>query len=225
VKEIKRFNGWGALIIKAFVPPIRYFGKALSERLLPSFNNLGAEAESKYKQLIQQGWDAEYASLEANDEYVFLWDVRQSVINLYAVGLRHLFEQQFCYLVSRLLNENRRKAEYNIDKKVIIDAGEINIEEFRSWKKIEELRYVCNVVKHAEGSSAENLEKVRPNLFKNPLFSGLPDLSFSKKRLPVRQPLAGENIFLQETDIETYALAIEDFWNEFIEKLEGYAID
>lgn len=224
MKETKKFNRWGVHIIKPFISSVRYFSKALPERLLLSFNNLEEETDTKYQQLIQSGYDPEYASLEANDEYGCLCDVRQSMINLFAVGLRHLYEQQFCYLVSRLLEEMRRKADYNIDKDVILNGGEINIESFRSWEKLEELRYVCNVVKHAEGSGAKNLEAVRPDLFKNPLHSvsGLEEINFSGSRSPVRHPLAGEDIYLQETDVEAYALAIEDFWNEFIEKLDNH---
>lgn len=213
-KTTKKFKGWGSHIIQSFFPPVCYFSKVFSERFLSAFNDLNTEAE-----LTCQHYESEHAWDEALVEYTSVCNVRQSMINLHAVGLRHLFEQQFCWLVSRLLEERQREANYKVDEKVLIDIGEINIESFHSWKKLKELEYVCNAVKHAEGYSAKNLEKVRPDLFKNPILLGLPDINFSGKRLLIRQPLAGYDIYLQETDIKQYALAIEDFWNEFIEKL------
>jgi hypothetical protein len=94
---------------------------------------------------------------------------------------------------------------------------------FRSWKILEELRHASNAVKHAEGNSVEKLEKIRPDLFKDPLIDDLlPDFNFSRKRLPVQNPMAGRDIYLQEDDIRKYAFAIEDFWNEFIEKIESH---
>ena len=211
----KKFNGWGDSIVRTFIPHVRYFSQALSERILPAFGDIEASAERSYEQ---------YTSKRVSDdvEYGHMRDVRQSVVNLYAVGLRHLFEQQFSYLVMRLVDDYERKADYKEDEKVIIDAGEIDIKRFRSWTKLEELEYVCNAVKHAEGKSAKYLEKVRPDLFDDPSCLDLTNGEFPKKRLAVREPLSGDNIYLQETDIKAYAAAIEDFWKEFIEILENY---
>jgi hypothetical protein len=77
-------------------------------------------------------------------------------------------------------------------------------------------------VKHAEGDSSEKLKKLRLDLFE-PLSAVLELPNDINERLlkasKVRHPLAGENIYLQKSDIEDYAVAIEDFWNEFLEKL------
>jgi predicted RNase H-like HicB family nuclease len=212
IKTTKRFNGWGSHIIQSFFPPVRYLSKVFSERFLPSFNDLNTEAE-----LTCQSYESEHAIVE----YISLYDVRQGMINLHAVGLRHLFEQQFCYLVSRLLDERNREANYKKDEKILVQIGEINIESFRSWNKLKELECVCNAVKHAEGYSARKLEGIRPDLFKNPILFEFPNINFGRERLPIHRPLEGDDIYLQETDIKQYALAIEDFWNEFIEKLSS----
>lgn len=42
------------------------------------------------------------------------------------------------------------------------------MESLNCWHKIKELRLVVNVLKHAEGDSAERLRKMRPNLFEWP---------------------------------------------------------
>src|SRR4030067_324726 len=88
-----------------YVPTIRYFSKALSDRLLPVFNNLAEEAgrfeHEEYQRLgaLPAFYESDGSELaeRAHDNAVFWYSsmaaVKQSVINLYAVGLRHLFEQ------------------------------------------------------------------------------------------------------------------------------------
>jgi predicted RNase H-like HicB family nuclease len=219
----KKFNGWGDSIISTFIPHIQSFRKVFTERILPAFNNLETEAENSYQQYLLECASDDSHSDWDDTKFACMRDVRQSVINLYAVGLRHLYEQQFSYLVMRLLNNYQRQADYKKDEKVLVDTKEVDIKSFRSWKKIEELGYVCNAVKHAEGHSSEKLKKLRLDLFEHPSASVLELPNNINERLlkasKVRQPLAGENIYLQETDIEEYALAIEDFWKEFFEKL------
>ena len=159
--------------------------------------------------------------------YSYIIDIRQSVINLHAVGLRHLYEQQFSYLVMRLLDNYKRQADYKKDEKHIIESDEIDINNFRSWKKLEELSYLCNAIKHAQGRGAFELNNVRPDLFEPPSLlikwrDLRPNWDFLTNPFPVHHPLAGEDIYPTEKDIKDYSLAIEDFWNEFISVLNNY---
>ncbi|WP_027364123.1 hypothetical protein [Desulfotruncus alcoholivorax] len=41
-----------------------------------------------------------------------------------------------------------------------------DIESMKCWEKIKELRLLVNVIKHAEGKSADRLRKIRPDYFK-----------------------------------------------------------
>ncbi|MEI7866604.1 MAG: hypothetical protein WCI11_01835 [Candidatus Methylumidiphilus sp.] len=220
IEPPNKFNGWGADIIKTFILPVRYFYKALSEHILPAFNNLEVEIENKYLTEVT-------SDIYDDTEYSYMMYMRQSMINLHAVGLRHLYEQQFSYLVMRLLENYERQAVYIKDEKVIIDLGEIDIKYFRSWKKLEELYYLCNAIKHAQGTGAIKLNKARPDLFEPPSLlikwcDVRPSWDFSTKPFPVHNPLAGEDIYLTEKDVKDYSLAIEDFWNEFISVLNNY---
>lgn len=211
IKEKTNINRFNQSLIESFIPIVNYFSKVLSEKILPAFDNFGTEVEASHYDFYEDELD-EYCCMERLRQ-----GARQSVINLFAVALRHLYEQQVSQLVMQsLCNNYYREANYKCDEDVLIEVDEINIKSFRSWDKIVELKHVCNTVKHAEGDAAKKLESLRPDLFKTPF----QDDGFSGgKRLPVRQPLNGDGIFLQEKDIQEYAWAIEDFWNEFIGKL------
>jgi hypothetical protein len=236
------FNGSERVCIEtiksSYIYSIQCFSKALRERILPPFNNLESEADKiskeEYERLCNLPSDgnsdlcdlADSANGKGQIWYSTMTGVRQSVINLYAVGLRHLFEQHLFDLLCILDVATRRKADYRKDKDILDKA--IKITNFRSWTSLEELRLVCNTVKHAEGDSSKDLKIKRPDLFLNPLlsgqFDGYPDVALwwdkMSLRTVVRQPLMGENFYLQESDIKNYSIAIEDFWNELIEKLQ-----
>lgn len=211
MQKTDKFKGWGSHIIQGFIPNVCFFGKIISERLLPAFNEALGDIENTS---CEFEWD------ESVDMYCGTELVRQSMTNLYAVGLQHLYEQQISYLVMLVSRHKQRDANYTNDKKYL-DSSEIDIQTFRSWKKIEELRLVGNTVKHAEGRSSKQLKRLRPDLFEYPPLAHLSMGNFLRKRT-VHHPLSGSDIYLQESDIQGYAQAIEDFWNEFIETIESY---
>ena len=222
---------WAHSVQSLYVPGVQYFSKALFERLLPPFNNLAEEAnkfsEEEYRRLgalpalnaSDCGELAEMAHDSAASWCSSMAAVKQSVINLYAVGLRHLFEQQLFDFVRHVPLTSRNSADYEKDCAALRQNG-IDVDRFKSWSALEELRLVCNAVKHAEGSATHQLENRRPDIFvpqatAGVLFVGRPGL--------VLQPLAGEDIYLREGDVEEYAATIERFWNEVSQRLEQMA--
>ena len=155
--------------------------------------------------------------------------IRQSVINLHAVGLSHLFEQQIYRLTSILEFGRRDRADFKKDKNLLKTNGKIDIENLMGWQAIKELKLLCNAVKHAEGCSTTELRTLNPTLFEPPpdidehiqeLRTDINNLigSGSQNYLPepIKNPLAGEDIYVKEEDIKKYADAIKEFWNDFI---------
>jgi hypothetical protein len=213
MQKTEKFKGWGSRIIQGFIPDVCFFSKIISERLLPAFNEALGDIENTSCQ-YESEWD------ESVDMYCQTELVRQGITNLYAVGLRHLYEQQISYLVLKVSRKKDRTAHYQKDEDYI-ESSEIDIKKFRSWQKIDELRLVSNAVKHAEGQSSKKLKEVRPDLFHDPEIAHLTTGSFFRNK-SVHHPLFGYDIYLQESDIQNYAKAIEDFWNEFIETIESY---
>ena len=53
-------------------------------------------------------------------------------------------------------------------KKRLLSVYGIKIEAFHSWNKINELRLVANTAKHADGTSCEELKRLRPEHFTYP---------------------------------------------------------
>jgi hypothetical protein len=93
-----------------FLPQLNYLREALMNRLIPTFDTISAEGE----QLSRKAWNATAGVtengdiLEPNvdwdpgvDHYINLVATRQSIINLCAVAIRHLFEQQYLTLLRR----------------------------------------------------------------------------------------------------------------------------
>lgn len=222
-------NFWADAVKTLYVPTVRLFAAALSERLLPPFKELRPEAdrleEAEFKRLgsLPSFFEddgsaiAEHAHDNAFTWYLTMKGVRQGVLNLHAVGLRHLFEQQLFDMCFYVGLSDRRRADYGKDIQSFRENG-IPAEDFACWKDLEELRFLANAVKHAEGAGVNSLREMRPDLFVNPEMKDFEDLG---KSLIVRQPLAGDDLYVQEADIARYAVAVEGFWAEVSNKLSA----
>jgi len=211
-----------------FIEETRTLGQALKDRVLKGFYNVEQEAgklaKEEYKRLLQApvgkdggpGMDvlAERAEEEGINFYLTVRSLRQGLVNLFAVALYELFLQHLMVLHRRELlgihEENDHKL-YRVDKawERLRESG-IDVEKFRSWPKVKELRLIANTVKHAEGSAAEKLRKIRPDLFI------LPNSTLFK-------PLLGEDFFVRPEDITSYTDAITEFWEELAIALEKHA--
>lgn len=223
---------WADSVKSLYLPIVSMYARALPERLLPAFSRLNAEADEFMKSEVKR---LGALSIFAEDDGSGIWEqahdnsvawyttmqgIRQGTINLHVVGLRHLFEQQlfdFCFH-ARLFE--RRRADYARDKEALEQNG-IVVCEFECWKDLEELRLLANAVKHAEGSAAENLRKIRPQLFIAPFMEdvGMAELASFLKAPIVRQPMAGDDLYVRESDIARYSAAIERFWSQVSERL------
>lgn len=220
---------WAGAVKTLYVPTVRLFAAVLPERLLPPFKDLSAEAdrlaEAEFKRLgslpgffeDDGSGIAEHAHDNALTWYLTMKGVRQGVLNLHAVGLRHLFEQQLFDMCFYVGLSNRRRADYGKDIQSFRENG-IIAEHFACWKDLEELRFLANAVKHAEGAGVDSLREMRPALLVDPAMKDFEDLG---KSLTVRQPLAGDDLYVQEADIARYAVAIEGFWAEVSDKLSA----
>jgi len=194
---------WAGVIRRDFVEEIRTFGQALKDRILKAFGNIEQEAEKlekeEYKRLLQSpgayfdgSEAAEMAKDRAIDFYVNMKSLEQGIVNMFAVGIYGLFTQQLMLLHRKELleihEENDQKLfEMDVIRSRLREDG-IDIESFRSYRKIRELKLVVNTVKHAEGWAAKELRKIRPDLFISPgstLF----------------KPLFGEDFFVRPEDI------------------------
>lgn len=230
-----------------YIRNIKLFSQSLSERVLPNFEDIEEEAKQ-----LGEGWynsahnefEMDVAFEKSADWFVSMSKVRQSLINLHAVGLRHLFEQQIYDLTyiarvdepfnRRYKKENHRDKRTEEEKKALRHAdlafeiellkenGGIDLKTLAGWDEVKELICVSNAVKHAEGSSVVKLRKNYPSLLKDSSLLSDNDCEIHKllanRRIKraIRNPLAGEEIYVTERDIERYANAIESVWRDLI---------
>jgi len=165
------------------IPRLETMLTVLKERLLPTFDGIAQEATQKQKEMFDAlssmpcGEDGPLAdSSEAGaiahdaglDHYVALHRARQALVNIFAVSIYHLWEQQ-------VLSFHRRK---------LLDAGEQGLDDFltlkdfqrriakmidldqsKCWAELMLFRDLANTVKHAEGRSAMALRAQRPQWF------------------------------------------------------------
>jgi hypothetical protein len=226
------FNGrfWAEHFKRVFSKQIIHFCAAFETRFLPTFDSLEAEAEQVSEaewERLGQVVDPEYAdqeqlaeqAQEAGVEYYMLMDgVRQAIINLAVAALYHLFEQQLLLFHRREVLHPTEEDDKNLMKidvfKARLSAAGIEVTSLSAWPKIEELRFVANAIKHAEGTSADRVRQLRPDLFTHPQLSQSPVFS-SPSMSYIYMPLAGEDIFLKVSDLKLYRESLLEFWKEF----------
>lgn len=146
--------------------------------------------------------------------------IRQTSLNLFAVGLFHLLEQQ----LADLCRDSTFGVEPPSDtalKNVSIwyyDNFDLDLSSLFIWPKIEQLRLLSNTVKHGEGVSATKLRSVRPDLFINPnlceLWRNFPEMIAAQN---VRMRLAGEDIFVTTDIFSEFCLAANSLFTEIAE--------
>jgi hypothetical protein len=93
----------------------------------------------------------------------------------------------------------------------------LDVETLPSWPTIHELRLVANAIKHAEGWSVKELEKLRPDLFDVLQIKDVPGVRFVGRR--VRKPLFGQEIYIGPEDFRRYHDASVAFWTELADAL------
>ncbi len=150
-----------------------------------------------------------------------LCNMKQSLLNMHAMTVYHLFEQQILEFHRREVldfrkQHNNKLFNQNSFKQALSSKG-IDITSFLSWATINELRLLANVVKHAEGSSSDELQLINPSLFGvEPIEK---DILANDNSYRVFKPLSGDDIYVKEADIERYCTALKLFWSELTNAL------
>lgn len=232
VTRVYHPNYWRRYFERQFVPALQHLIDSLERRLLPNFKetDINNEAEA----VANEAWEsfmsmsasgdedpanfAEAAQEAGLDHYLIVTGIRQGVINMFAAGLYHAFEQQLLYFHREELLPNgqqhdKGRLKVSIAREMLAARG-VELTSFKSWPLVDELRLVANTVKHAEGDSADQLRGRRPDLFEDPRLkkSGLKGLSPSSR--PIYLPMVGEDLFVDVGDLTRYRDALVQFWRE-----------
>jgi hypothetical protein len=227
---------WATKFKEEFVSQMEIFWDSVEKRILPAFDGIQEEAESLQKETwnsfaVSAGPDSsEEAAANSAFEvgfahYMNLWNLRQGLLNVLAVFCHHLFEQQLYYFHREELLDKSEENDSSLFKLKEIEkrlaAHMINVKALGAWPKIEELSLVAKVVKHADGWSADELKKRRPEMFTNPELRSNEHLSLlAVSSGPVLQPLFGQDFYVTIDDLKTYVETVINFWGEFADILE-----
>jgi hypothetical protein len=208
------------------------YGECVHRDIMPAFGNLEERADKlgaeEYERLGSQpadeDWDGDMSSLAeaAEDKAIAFYEtmiaLRQAVLNLFAVGLFHILEQQ----LADLCRDGAFTVPPPQDTKIsaVADWYEqhflLDLRSLSTWPTIDELRLVANATKHAEGSAARQLRAKRPELFQNPIirdkYPRLEDVSW-----PITRPLAGEDFYVTIEIMNEYNQAATTFVSDIAE--------
>jgi hypothetical protein len=239
LKLIFNIHLWEQYIRNQFIKQIELLYESIQNRLIPTFDNIEKEAE----QISDEKWDslcssshspdidpadlAERAREAGIDHYEMLSSIKQTLLNITAITLYHLFEQQIIFLLRRdVLHPSQENdpqlMKISVFRERLLKKG-IDIYAFRSWDKVDELRVVSNSIKHGEGVSVTELRRKRPDMFKHPKLRNQPGIkTVPCATRPVYMPIAGDDIFVVQADISEFKNALVDFWNELIVTCTNY---
>lgn len=228
------FEYWANRFQWDYTPQIDAFADSLSDRILPAFANIDQEgeqiAEKAYHESLS-GYDdepddaslAESAQDQAITYYETMYGIRQGIINMFAVGLWHLFEQQLADFVRHAILDNPRRPTKNPDftktESLLRTEWGIDIALFESYAGVDELRLLANCAKHGDGASCTKLRGLRPALF-SPFGKDI-GADFGLGPLRVIAPLGGEALYLTPEGFKAYADAVKAFWTELSTKVRS----
>jgi len=177
-EDLNMFCGhfWAETCGDVFSARISEFCTAIEARLLPAFDDLEGEADqaanAEWDRLsreadpewVDQAEVAERATEVGVAYYLSMQSVRQALINLSIAALYHLFEQQMLFFHRQQLLHPREENDASlINMRELMSRlalGGVDVHKMRSWPRIQELKAAANVVKHAEGRSADELRQM-----------------------------------------------------------------
>jgi hypothetical protein len=203
------------------VRQLRFYDATFNSRVFPAVADPAGEARRAAEELWgslmsrpgegDPGADAERAGDREQDVYQSVQAMHQIILNLFTAGLFHLFEQQAATLYCEWTGKN--EGGLGALTSWLLKTLKVDVKSCPHWQRVDELRLVANVVKHAEGHSAQDLRAVNPLLFdhallRQPEYSGIP-----KTQMPVREPLAGDDLFLIKEDYDAYVGVLVHFWH------------
>lgn len=155
--------------------------------------------------------------------YETMTGLRQSVLNLFAVGLFHLIEQE----LADLCRDGAFTVDPPKDTKIEPVADwyathfALDLRSLPSWSTVDELRLVANATKHAEGSAARQLRERRPELLHNPVLRETnPELTPAE--WPIFRPLAGEDLYVTPEILQQYTEASVMFVTEVADRFKEH---
>lgn len=218
--------GYGKFVLNEILAPLRNLDDTANAIENDEFARLGSQAASYEDRDVDMGAHAERAFNKGLAFYETMSSLRQAILNLVAAGLFHLTEQHLAELchVGAITVAPPHDTRLEIVRKWYQTHFQLDLSSLAPWSKIDELRLVANVSKHGEGGSAEELRKVRPELFRCPSLRELP-FNISKPHIPIGMPLAGDDLYVTEQLFREYYEAAKQLFKDIVNHFETHEED
>ena len=231
---------WAQHLRTVHVQAIEVYRTGALERILPVFAGIAEEADAaaraEFERLgampadpdgfVDMGDLAEQAQGHGEALYDTMRRLGQGVLNLLAVGLHHLFEQQQVSFFQQALatEENERFERRKLEER-LAEQG-IDAKSFGCAAKVHELRIAANAIKHGAGPAATQLAGLRPDLFQDPILAKVGWPRTNKERAQERAaalvaPLAGDDLYVTEDDLTSWCDATKEYWLQVATSLEA----
>ena len=210
------------------------FKDTFKEKIYPIFSNIENEAENLSNDIYEEFMSspcsceedfidpaniAEEATQLGIDYYEKYSLMRYNTLAMWISMLYQFWEQQ----VRKFLYDemgNYFKIEFKKfcanginDIKEMFKYHNINIEELNCWEGVDELRLLCNTLKHGDGKSAEQLRNRRPDFF---VKDGLEEFDLLSLYNTI---LLEEVLNICEKDYYSFCDILLCFWDELPERM------
>jgi hypothetical protein len=214
---------------------LQSFVRIYTQQLSPVFGNIEREAESVandfYETFMSQPADdysidpssiAEHATDLGVQHYSYLSLGKYNLTATWHATLYQLWEQQVRLFLFREISHIKNLKFKSFCTKIneikeTFACHNVNVHKFVAWPKIDELRLLCNVLKHCDGSAAAQLRKVNPGVFrKEPAFLDENEQIDLMER--EKTTLLKETLVIDQMTLENYKEALLSFWDELPER-------
>jgi len=216
----------------------RYFQSQISsfveiyfQKLLPVFENMEAEADKcandfyndyinqpSYNDYVDPASIAEEARDIGIERYCFLKLGKYHLTAAWHAMLYELWEQQIRSFLFREISKDKPIVEFKnfcnkFEKiKALLKSHNMDIENCPCWDKIDELRLLCNVIKHSDGHSLGRLREKNPALLKKGSVEKVEVIDL------YRTSLLEEALNIYATTLQEYRDALLSFWQMIPER-------
>jgi hypothetical protein len=214
-----------------FQSQISSFAEIYSQKLMPAFENIEKEADkcenAFYNDRMSQpscddSVDPASIAEEARDigieRYCFLKLGRYHLTAAWHVMLYEFWEQQIRSFLFREISKDKPTGAFNnfcrnFDEiEAQLKSHNVNIKNCLCWHKIDELRRLCNVIKHSGGSSLGPLRERNPALLKKSTVAEVELIEL------YRTSFLEEALNIDETTLQNYKDALLSFWEKIPER-------
>jgi hypothetical protein len=214
-----------------FQSQISSFVEIYSQKLLPVFQDMEKEADKcahdfyddymnqpSYDDSVDPASIAEEARDIGIERYCFLKLGRYHVTAAWHAMLYEFWEQQIRSFLFREISKDKPTGGFKkfCDKlekiKTQLELHNVDIENCLCWHKIDELRLLCNVIKHSDGTSLDCLRKKKSGLLKKGSVVEVEVIDL------YRTSLLEETLNIDETTLQDYKDALLSFWERIPER-------